>query len=246
MTFGRRLRDRLLAGVAILVPTWVTVTVLVLSFRLTRNASLWLLELLVASPLGRPVLEGLGIERSQWRAMGIEALPASWEWVFSAIAIVATILVVYGVGWLSTLVLGRRLIGVLERVVDRVPLIGTVYGASKKVVDAIAGDGRRAFQRVALVEWPSPKSRVVGFVTQSFPDSEGRLNHAVFLPSTPNPTTGFLLVVADADLVLLDWPIEDAVEAVMSGGVLIKEGVLLPPVTDQAHGYAGAADQEIP
>lgn len=224
----RHVRDRLIAGIAVLTPIWVTFVVVSFLFRVARNGSLWLISAVFYSPLGGPILAVLGTDRSGWEREGLEALPLHGEWLVSAVAIAFTVLGVYAAGFVSTLVFGRRAIRLLEWVVEQVPLVATVYAASKKVVDSFTNPQSQPFQEVVLVRFPTNDLRSIGFVTRRFSTSDGRDMVAVFVPTTPNPTTGFLLLVAPADLEALPgMTVDKAVESIMSGGVLLPDALQL-------------------
>jgi uncharacterized membrane protein len=150
--------------------------------------------------------------------------PAVGNWppllraVLSFSILIATI---YLLGEVAHHVVGRRLLGFGEAVVMRVPLVKLVYSASKQVVAAFQGRGTRAFQSVVFVEFPRPGMRAVGFVTSTTRREDGALWSTVFVPTTPNPTTGFLQLVKEEELVRTSYTVEDGIKMVMSLGVLI-------------------------
>jgi len=220
----RHLRDRLIAGIAVLTPLWVTFVVVSFLFRVARNGSLWLISAVFISPLGGPILALLGTDRAGWERAGLEALPLHGEWLVSLVAIGFTVLGVYVAGVVSALVFGRRALRLLESLLEQVPLVATVYAASKKVVDSFTNPASQPFQEVVLVRFPTNDLRSIGFVTRRFLTSDGRAQVAVFVPTTPNPTTGFLLLVAPSDLEPLPgMTVDKAVESIMSGGVLMPD-----------------------
>jgi len=155
---------------------------------------------------------------------------ADWPWVWKAGLSLAILLVgVYVLGEIATHVVGRRILGLGEAVLLRVPFVKVVYRVSKQVVSAFQGPGVRAFQSVVFVEFPHPGMRAIGFVTSTLSRPDGSVWNTVFVPTTPNPTTGFLQVVPAADLVRTDYTVEEGVKMVMSLGVLVPEraGALL-------------------
>ncbi|MCA9491979.1 MAG: DUF502 domain-containing protein [Myxococcales bacterium] len=223
----RHLRDRMLAGIAVVAPVWVTVVSVVFLFRLARGGSLWVISALLSSSLGAPLLSLLGTSEQAWQAGGMDALPVHGEWLVSFVAIALTLATVYGAGLVSMFVLGRRAIGLLESLVSRVPLVATVYGASKKVVDSFTNDENQPFQEVVLVEFPTPASRSVAFVTRRWRAGDQEWA-TVFVPTTPNPTSGFMLVLSPEHMQVLPMSVDEAVAVVMSGGVLMKDGQRVP------------------
>jgi uncharacterized membrane protein len=118
--------------------------------------------------------------------------------------------------------IGRQIWRAFEALLLRVPLANPIYSATKKLMDAL--QQQKGFQRVVLVEYPRKGCWGVGFITG---DSTGDLRERygepvfnVFVPTTPNPTSGYLLVVPVSDLIELDMTIEEGITFVMSGGVL--------------------------
>jgi uncharacterized membrane protein len=152
-----------------------------------------------------------------------------------------TISVVLLLGWLSTRVAGRRIIRAMENGLSRVPVAGAVYGATKGVLEAISAEKGEAFKRVVLIEYPKKDLFSLAFVTgnTSWGELDERLQDAllVFVPTTPNPTSGFLLLVPRDDAIPLPIPVEEGIRMVISGGVLTPS--LPPPIA------VAAAESEV-
>lgn len=224
MVSARRVRNRVTAGLVLVVPVWITFVLAAFVFRLLRDTSLWVIEAWLLSPAGRPVLESWGLSAQQVQAEGLHTLPWLLQWGLAAAAVVFTLILLYLLGGVTANVVGRRVVHTIEAVVDRVPLVKTVYRASQQVLASLAGETTKAFRQVALVPFPNERVRSVGFVTRQWrnPDT-GEQMYNVFVATTPNPTTGFMLVVRESEITLLDWSVEEAVKAVMSGGVLMPE-----------------------
>jgi len=219
-----RLRTRLSAGLILVIPIWITAILIRFIFTLTRDASLWLVEGLLLTPWGARLLDAWRVSAEALRASGVDALPPAWRWCLGIVSVLLTLTTIYVLGVVTTHILGRRLVHAAETVVDRVPLVKTVYRASKQVLEAFAGESTQAFQRVALVPFPTDEIRTLGFVTQLMADPvSGEKLCAVFVPTSPNPTTGFVFIVRRDRIVEMDWTVEDAVKAVMSGGVLLPD-----------------------
>jgi len=189
MDFFKR---RLATGLAVLIPAGITLFAL----RFLYNA---LTELLL--PFLRPLVSHL----PQWMQIGI--------------TLGLLVLLLLAVGQIATHVVGRRLIGVMEKAVVRIPLVRAVYQASKKVVESFSMP-RAQLRTVVMVEFPGPGMRALGFLTNTVTGPDGGQWCAVFVPTTPNPTTGFLQMVPAGKVEQLDWEIEDAVSTIMSLGVL--------------------------
>ena len=131
--------------------------------------------------------------------------------------------IIYVLGLVASQVVGRRILGLGEAVVLRVPFVKVIYSASKQVVAAFQGPGAKSFKSVVFIEFPRVGMRAVGFLTGRFTHPDGSVWVTVFVPTTPNPTTGFLQVVAERDVIRTDFTVEEGVKMVMSLGALMPE-----------------------
>ena len=128
------------------------------------------------------------------------------------------------VGFLTAHIFGRTLLRTGERIVNQLPVVRTIYGALKQVLETILNQSSNSFRQAVLVEYPRRGIWTVAFVTS---DTEGEVaEHLgngmvnIYVPTTPNPTSGFLLMVPRSDLVFLDMPVEDAAKFIISVGVI--------------------------
>ena len=134
------------------------------------------------------------------------------------LAALLTLAILYGVGLLTALVLGRRLIAFMERQLQRLPLVQSIYGATKRFLNSLQ-KSPVSTQRVVLISFPSPGMKAVGLVTRVMRDPiTGRQLAAVYVPTSPNPTSGYIEIVPLADVVQTDWSVEEAMSFVMTGG----------------------------
>lgn len=140
------------------------------------------------------------------------------------LGLLLTVLVVLGTGVLATNIMGRKLIQLAEWIFSRLPFVRGIYNTFRQLVDVVSPpEGAGSFQRVVLVEFPRPGLWSLGLVTgegggemQRQLDTE--LLH-VFVPTTPNPTSGYLLMVPRRDVVPLAMPVQEAMQIIVSGGV---------------------------
>jgi uncharacterized membrane protein len=128
------------------------------------------------------------------------------------------------IGWFTASYLGRAMVRLGEWVVHRMPVVRSLYGTLKQVFETLLSQSSRSFREVVLVEWPRPGIWSVAFVTGVPP---GAVRHAVddelvslFLPCTPNPTTGYFMMVPRRDLRPIDLSVEDAMKLIVSGGLV--------------------------
>jgi uncharacterized membrane protein len=128
------------------------------------------------------------------------------------------------VGFLAAGLAGRTLVRIGERLLSRMPVVRSVYGTLKQIFETVLAQSSRSFREVVLVEYPRRGLGAIGFVTgPTQGEVQARSGEElvnVFLPTTPNPTSGFLLFVPRRDLVHLDMTIEEAMKLVISGGIV--------------------------
>jgi uncharacterized membrane protein len=139
------------------------------------------------------------------------------------------------IGMLAAGLIGRTLVNMGERLLNRMPVVRGVYGTLKQIFETVFAQSSRSFREVVLIEYPRRGIWAIGFVTGT---TRGEIQDRtepevvnVFLPTTPNPTSGFLLFVPKHDLVHLDMTIEDGIKLVISGGIVTppREELLRPP-----------------
>jgi uncharacterized membrane protein len=128
------------------------------------------------------------------------------------------------VGFLAAGLAGRTLVRIGERLLSRMPIVRSVYGTLKQIFETVLAQSSRSFREVVLLEYPRRGIGAIAFVTGSSHDekpssAEDELVN-VFLPTTPNPTSGFLLLVPRKDLVHLDMTVEEGMKLVISGGIV--------------------------
>ncbi|MEX5728959.1 putative membrane protein [Rhodovulum iodosum] len=138
------------------------------------------------------------------------------------------------VGWLAKGLIGRSLINWGERVVDRMPVVRSVYNGLKQIAETVFAQSETSFDQACLVEYPRKGLWAVAFISTR---AKGEVNRripvddqmiSVFLPTTPNPTSGFLLFVPSQDVIVLDMTVEEAAKLVISAGLVSPEDRLRP------------------
>ncbi len=240
-TWMTRARSRIVAGLVLVLPIWITVVVVTLVFRVMRDASIWFVLALLLSPLGHPLLAVWELGPEELADEGITALPLMVQWSVSILSVVLTVVLLYLLGAVTTNVVAKRVFAFTEGVLDRMPFVKTIYHASKKVMQTIAGEKARSFRKVVLVPFPNRETHSVGFVTRINKDERtGETLYTVFVATAPNPTTGFVMVLRPSSVVELNWSIEEAVKVVMSGGVLMPDTVPLAGTGIPSAGLGGS------
>ena len=135
-------------------------------------------------------------------------------------------------GIVATNLLGGRLLNLFERWLSRVPMLSPIYQGARQITEAIQIRGSTDFRKVVLLDFPRAGMRSVGFVTREFGFATRYCPEPcalVFVPTTPNPTTGFLVAVPQRELQVLDITVEQGVKLLISGGLLTPPVLLQPP-----------------
>lgn len=136
------------------------------------------------------------------------------------VGLIATLLVIYLAGVITTNVLGRQIVHALDGFFARLPVIRNVYSAIKQLIHSVSQGEKGSFQRVVLVEFPTAGTWTVGFVTGDLKDLAGKTYLSVFVATAPNPTTGYALVVPVERAIESPMSVEEAFKFLLSGGVI--------------------------
>lgn len=135
-----------------------------------------------------------------------------------------TVVLIFLTGVVATSVIGKRLIRYVESLLARVPLFRYVYTGIKQIMESFTAPSESKFLQVVLAEFPKKGMRVIGFVTSESRTKSGENVLTVFIPTSPNPTSGYLEIVRESDVIRTDISIEDALKMVLSAGkVSLKE-----------------------
>ena len=198
------LQRYLITGLLTFIPLWLTWVVFAFIFSFL-------------SRFGAPVVSGLFAGLSS-----VFPGSASWLsqlWLQSIIAFVSTIVALYLVGWAADRVFGQRLLAALDSMIERIPLVHSIYGGAKKLM-TLMQTKPAGTQRVVLIGFPTPEMKTFGFVTRVFKTPQGRELAAVYVPTTPNPTGGYLEIVPTDELIATDWSVDQAMAFIISGGAI--------------------------
>lgn len=146
-------------------------------------------------------------------------------WVQNTIAMVATLFVILAVGALTRRVVGQRLLRWFEALIARVPLANVIYTSARKLLDMLETKPGST-QRVVLIDFPHRDMKSVGLVTRVIrEEGSGRELAAVYVPTTPNPTSGYLEIVPVELLTPTDWTVDQAMSFIISGGAVAPDAM---------------------
>jgi uncharacterized membrane protein len=131
------------------------------------------------------------------------------------------IVFLYFTGMIASNVLGKKLFSIVENIMTRIPLIKTAYQVGKQVSNTLSLPERQIFTKVVLVDFFTSGARVIGFVTGEInTEKEGDILLKVFIPTVPNPTSGFLAIMKESEATNTDWTVEEGMKMVISGGII--------------------------
>lgn len=157
--------------------------------------------------------------------------------LFDILATLIAVAIITLLGLISNYFLGRYLIRIFEQLMDKLPFINAIYRTVKQIVDTFSAQKKAVFQQAVLVEFPKRGSYAVGFITDSSrgepQQKTGKNLINIFVPTSPIPTNGFLIMVPEEEIIKLDMSIPDAMKIVISGGTVVppvsQSGLSLPP-----------------
>ena len=210
----KNVRTRLMSGMLILVPFGVTLLVMQWLFN-------WM-----AGILRRPVHDALFFFVHNPKLWS-DAMAVWINVVVSIVSILILLVLLYLIGALGHYVTGEKLLALGEGLLLRIPLVRTIYSASKQVIQAVGLPDRSAFKSVVLVEFPRPGCQALAFLTGTIQDPTGRKCGKVYVPTAVNPTSGFLQIIPIEEIVPIVMTVEEAFKIVISGGLIAPEALVL-------------------
>lgn len=194
--FGRRMRNYFLTGLIVLLPAVISIFVL------------WRLFTGLDRILGRFVELWLGYK-------------------IPGVGLVALILIIIGIGAIASNIIGRRLIRIGEAIVARIPIIRWIYRTTKQLFSTLLAERSTSFRKVVLINYPYKGMYSMAFQTSESAGPvedavDGRRLVSVFLPTTPNPTSGYFLLVPQEDVIPLDISVNEGLKYIISAGALAR------------------------
>ncbi len=192
---GAKIRRVFLAGIFTAIPIYLTYKILEVIFQFMDR---------FLAPVVQPVIK-------HYLGFSIPGL-----------GLVLMIISLFLLGLFVTNFLGRALYGYFEKILLRIPVVSGVYNFTKQVVQAFSPDQRSAFQKVVWLQYPRRGLWTMGFVTGTSQSEDDEPHYHLFVPTTPNPTSGFVIIVAQKDTVETDMSIEEGIKLLISGGALSR------------------------
>ncbi|MFC4349064.1 DUF502 domain-containing protein [Kordiimonas lipolytica] len=197
-----QIRRNMLVGLFTLIPIWLTLLLISVILEFIND-------------LAAPIIK--------WMTAGVRPDNALYEIIKSpffntSLSVIVLLLLFYVVGWLASRYVGQKVLTLFEQTVDRIPVAKSIYRTIKRLADAVQTSSNDV-ERVVLIEFPSRDMKTVGLVTRTFKDTTtGRELAAVYVPTTPNPTSGYLEIVPVEYVTPTNWKMDEAMSFIISGG----------------------------
>lgn len=149
------------------------------------------------------------------------------------------------IGALTKGFFGRSILRYVERLVDRVPIVRSIYNAIRQIIETVVNNNKQSFENACLVEYPRKGIWAIAFIStetsgEILPKAGQKAMYSVFLPTTPNPTSGFLLFIPKEDVVILDMDVEEAAKLIISAGLVTP-----PTEEEKRNGRANKAHSNV-
>lgn len=197
--FKQDLKSDLIAGLVVIIPLATTIW-------LTVNVAIWVVQFLTRVPN---------------RLNPFTELNPVWGWLINlGIGLSVPLLAILLIGLMARNFAGRWLLDVGERIVQSIPLAGSVYKTIQQLLQTVFQDSKSRFRRVVLIEYPRRGLWAIAFVTGVAVADTSNKMISVFIPTTPNPTSGWYSIVSEDDVLNLSISIEDAFKVLLSGGIV--------------------------
>jgi len=201
--FKKNTRRKLVAGILVVFPIFITFIVIRFLFGLIGG---------ILSPVVKKIFIFLGLSLKNSTVD---------EFVITSVSFVLTFVALYFIGVVATNFFGKLILNFFEAILNKTPIIKDIYTSSKKLIEIIGLPGREAFKRVVIVEYPRAGMKAFAFVTGNIKTKDGTELTSIFIPTTPNPTSGFLIYLSEEDIIETDMDIEEGMKLIISGGILV-------------------------
>ncbi|MFO0794219.1 MAG: DUF502 domain-containing protein [Candidatus Brocadiaceae bacterium] len=211
--FKKDVRRRMITGLFLILPVYVTFFVVKFLFGFIGGT---------LSPVIRRLLQFSGT-----------ALPKSSldEFIITALGLILTFASLYFIGIFAANFVGKAIIHYLENLLTRTPIIRNIYSSVKQIIHAVSMPGKQSFKRVVFIDFPREGTKSIGFVTGYTSINNDKKFISVFIPTTPNPTTGFLIYTTEDAITDSNLTVEEAFKTLFSGGVLTPKDIISPNKT---------------
>ncbi len=222
----KNLRNYFFTGLIVVLPVFVSIKILWWLFELALNLTSWMLFFF---PTALRSAEQLGVSQE------------AYDFYLKVFVFILTLLFIVVVGMATRYVLGKRMVSISENLIMRVPLLNKIYGTVRQITQTLWTSQKTVFSKVVLVEYPRAGAYAIGFITS---ETRGEIQERtredvvnVFIPTTPNPTSGWLAVLPRSQIIDLDMSVADGFKLVISGGSVVPPHPVGPAPTEPTPAY---------
>jgi len=199
-----KIRRSLLAGIITIIPIALTVYVL---------QAILILIFTIGGKIAEPLNQIESLKNvAEGSFIGFDLLTS----VIGLFVVLITLIIV---GFFARNVLGKRVVNWVEEIFKRIPLIGMIYSTTKQIIQSISGTTNNSFQKVVYIEYPRKRIWTLGFVTKESLNKENEKFYHLFVPTTPNPTSGYFLVIPIEDTLDAEISVEEGFRMIVSSGI---------------------------
>ena len=195
-----RLRNNFIAGLLVILPIVVTIWIF--------NIILNVIVRIVPEEVVKTYFES-----------------APWKYLWKGLAVIAILFAIFIIGLFARNIIGRRLIGLGEKILTKIPLVSRIYRTLQQISEAFLGERRAGFNRVILFQYPRAGLYTLGLVSresgEEIREKAGEKMLSVFVPTTPNPTSGLLILVPEKDAIPLKMTVAEGLKLLISGGTVV-------------------------
>ena len=136
------------------------------------------------------------------------------------LGVIIALIFMYLLGILVTNFLGKKIVSIGEAILRKIPLANTIYGTAKQITQSVSGASNKAFKKAVLINYPRSGLWTIAFVTGDSIDNNGESYYHLFVPTTPNPTSGVMVIIPQSDVIDSNLSVEEALKTIISGGML--------------------------
>lgn len=196
------IRKRMLTGLLLILPIYVTFFVVKFLFGFVGGT---------LSPIIKKILQFYGVTTPR---------SSVDEFIITFLGLILTFISLYFIGIFAANFVGKAIINYFESLLTKTPIVRNIYSSVKQIIHSISLPGKQAFKRVVLIDFPKEGTKSIGFVTGATEYKYEKNLLSVFIPTTPNPTTGFLIFITEDAVIDTNLTVEEAFKTLFSGGVL--------------------------
>ena len=205
MKFIKLYRKYLITGLISIIP-------IIITYWLVQKVFLWVS--IPGKKIINPLIEYLDINNQYWIVY--------MDYIFGFIL---TVFIINLLGLIVSNVIGKKIYHTFEKILNKIPFINTVYSSIKQIITTFSSSSKNTFKKVVLIEYPKNDLWTLAMVTGESKNEKNEIFYNIFVPTTPNPTSGYLLFVKKDNVIETKLNIEDALKIIISGGLVSPESL---------------------